>query len=681
MFSFQFVKTYHSFSSITLKIIGICLISGCFNTLVFSQDTTLFISDSLQPILLEEVVINSNKKTEVTSSESLDELLQRDQSITMVRRGAYAWEPQLNGMTAERSIITYDGMRIYNACSDKMDPITSYFERSNIKKINTQHGAEGNETGSSIAGSINLLSCDWACDNKGLRAGAWSAFESNNNHSANGGKITYSTHKTYSDITFSRRKASNYKAGGNESILYSQFEKNNLTQRNGLKINDKNMLESFLLLDYAKDIGYPALPMDVAKAFAQMYSIKWDKKPTHKYIKSLETKVYHNRISHLMDDSHRPNVPIRMDMPGWSNTTGAFTKAKLSFKKHFFIINANAHSNISLSSMTMYPDEQEHNSIMFMYTWPNIRTTYASLYLKNSYFINQNLTFNLSTTFAWQKNKILSEDGLRSLQIFYPKLDSTQQRLLPSINANIEYTKKQWTYSLSAGKMERAPSTSELFGYYLFNNSDGFDYVGNPLLNNEKAISLGSRIKWKHSKWELEGRLLCFWFKNYIIGRPLPESSSMTIDGNGIKIYQQNLAAHLTNIELNAKYHFTKKWVYELNTSYRTGVLENREKLPFMQPLSFSSFLSFNHSLWKVKWIIEGAAKQNNNAITFAEKPTEAYCITNLEIQKELKITKHKFTSYFGVQNILNTNYTTYSDWNKVPRMGRSFFARIEFNL
>ena len=44
----------------------------------------------------------------------------------MVKRGSYAWEPLINGMATERTVITIDGMRIFGACTDKMDPITSY---------------------------------------------------------------------------------------------------------------------------------------------------------------------------------------------------------------------------------------------------------------------------------------------------------------------------------------------------------------------------------------------------------------------------------------------------------------------------------------------------------------------------------------------------------------------------
>ena len=74
---------------------------------------------------------------------SLDSYLAGSNSVNMIRRGCYAWEPMLNGMATERSVITVDGMRIYGACTDKMDPVTSYVETSNLSRARIKSGASG----------------------------------------------------------------------------------------------------------------------------------------------------------------------------------------------------------------------------------------------------------------------------------------------------------------------------------------------------------------------------------------------------------------------------------------------------------------------------------------------------------------------------------------------------------
>ena len=74
----------------------------------------------------------------------------------MIKRGNYAWEPTINNMVSDRINVTIDGMQIFGACTDKMDPITSYVDTSNLSEVHISSGQQGNENGQTIGGSINL---------------------------------------------------------------------------------------------------------------------------------------------------------------------------------------------------------------------------------------------------------------------------------------------------------------------------------------------------------------------------------------------------------------------------------------------------------------------------------------------------------------------------------------------
>ena len=80
---------------------------------------------------LDEVVIVSEtgrgRKCSVKGQvASIDEHLSELKNVSLVRRGSYAWEPVVNNMQTERLSTTIDGMKIFYACTDKMDPVTSY---------------------------------------------------------------------------------------------------------------------------------------------------------------------------------------------------------------------------------------------------------------------------------------------------------------------------------------------------------------------------------------------------------------------------------------------------------------------------------------------------------------------------------------------------------------------------
>jgi iron complex outermembrane receptor protein len=44
------------------------------------------------------------------------------------------------------------------------------------------------------------------------------------------------------------------------------------------------------------------------------------------------------------------------------------------------------------------------------------------------------------------------------------------------------------------------------------------------------------------------------------------------------------------------------------------------------------------------------------------------------------KMNDSKILAKIGVENIFDRFYTTYSDWNKIPRSGRNFFLNLSFN-
>src|SRR5690554_6615297 len=209
-------------STIIVGLLFGILLSG--NIRAQAQD-----ADSLGLINLSEVVIirandglNHQKQRKPLST--LDGFLESSRSINMIKRGAYAWEPTMNNMASERLAVTIDGMQIFGACTDKMDPVTSYVDVSNLSEAQIGSGQQGSVFGNTIGGGINLK-----LDKSNFRPTGWtgaveSAFESNNSMRVFGGELNYSDEKFYLNTDAIYRKAENYKAGGGSEIAFSQFE-------------------------------------------------------------------------------------------------------------------------------------------------------------------------------------------------------------------------------------------------------------------------------------------------------------------------------------------------------------------------------------------------------------------------------------------------------------------------
>ncbi|MDZ7648359.1 MAG: hypothetical protein U5K54_14885 [Cytophagales bacterium] len=82
-----------------------------------------------------------------------------------------------------------------------------------------------------------------------------------------------------------------------------------------------------------------------------------------------------------MDDTHRENVEIHMDMPGTSPTVGwRFVEGTFHpAGKHTLSFRTDYYHNQVLAEMTMYP---EGASSMYMQTWPASGRSVAGIIFK-----------------------------------------------------------------------------------------------------------------------------------------------------------------------------------------------------------------------------------------------------------------------------------------------------------
>lgn len=638
--------------------------------------------DTLQPKTLNEVIV-IGKKAQLYEKESkplatLDQYLQKSGKVEMVKRGSYAWEPIINSMATERTVVTIDGMRIFGACTDKMDPITSYVEVSNLCEANVQSGQQGSCYGSTIGGAIDLKRSKSGFVNSGWETAANLGYEFNNQQKIIGALMNYADSLFYVDTDFMYRSANNYYDGHNQEVLNSQFNKFNISATAGFSFNPKNNLEAALIYDKATDVGYPALPMDVSSAEAIITSLKYNYLPTESKILKFENNLYYNSITHIMDDTDREFVPIHMDMPGWSDTIGFYSIANGKYNEHYFTANLNGFYNRSIAEMTMYPNNFDE-AIMFMYTWPDVITRYVGLFLEDIIAFNCHSSLKITGSIGNHYNKVDSELGLESLQIFYPNMSATNDRVLTSISATYLYNLEGLEYSFGLAYGQRAPSVSEGYGFYLFNSFDLYDYIGNPELKNENSLEASASLGYSINNLKTKLSATYFYVFNYIVGVPDDSLLPMTIGANGVKIYTGLDYATIFNAEYNMEYKFSSHFFSQGQLVYSYGQDYQGNNLPFISPLSYRVSINYKKNQFTSELNVEGNALQSQYAPFYGESETPSYAILNWSSNYNFKIESNKLNLGLGIENILNTYYTTYNSWNKIPAMGRNFFVNLTF--
>ncbi|HRG17839.1 MAG TPA: TonB-dependent receptor [Flavobacterium lutivivi] len=641
-------------------------------------------NDSLKVYQMQEVIVIKKKATiseqQSKPLTSIDDYLQKSVKVDMIKRGAYAWEPIINSMSTERTLVTIDGMRIFGACTDKMDPITSYVEVSNLSEVSICSGQEGSCFGSTIGGSIDLKRSKNAFSNQKWNFNLNSGFETNNQQKIIGAAINYADSLLYVDADFMHRNAENYNAGNDKEVLFSQFKKINFSTTSGFKLDKNKLIEGSIIYDKATDVGYPALPMDVSIAEAIITSIKFEYLPLNKKIYDWETKVYFNTITHKMDDTKRPFVPIHMDMPGWSNTFGYYSKIKANYEKHHLLFNLNSFYNKSKAEMTMYPENPNENP-MYMLTWPDVRTLYNGLFLEDNFILNCHSSLKFSASIGLHSNMVQSEFGLNSLQIFYPEMKSQRNRFLKSISLNFNQNHNGLEFGIGTAYGERAPFVTEGYGFYLFNSFENYDNIGNPNLRNEKSLEANAYIGLQKEKYYVKLSSSYFHISDYIVAKPDMSLVPMTIGANGVKIYTAINYATIFNINLTSEFKLSKTIKWNSQLGYCRGKDFENNNLPFISPFSYYTTLAYLKNKFSAEIMLQGNAKHINFGNLYGEDKTPDYAVINANFGYKFSINKIKIIAKTGVENMLDTYYSTYTDWNNIPRQGRNFFVNLGFSL
>ena len=647
-------------------------------TLLCPQDTTF------RETTIDEVVVSSSQgtgKKAVSKGRvaSIDEHLAQLSKVEMVRRGNYAWEPVVNNMATERVSTTIDGMKIFYACTDKMDPVTSYVESSNLQRISLNSGLDGNpQATGNIGGSIDLKLRRIGFDAQPSEYNASAGYESNGNVQVYGADAAFSNHRFYTNFGIFYRHADNYKAGGGQRVDFSQFQKTNAFVNAGWQPADDNILEATVIYDIATDIGYPALTMDVKRAEGIITSVSYRREKISGLFDRWETKVYYNRITHDMDDTKRPDVVIHMDMPGRSRTAGLYSLLQGTWRKHDFQLNYDAYHNTLFADMTMYP---EAGQPMYMLTWPDVGTFNTGLALTDDIALAPQHHIRLSVKGAWQHRRINSDEGFNALGIYFPGMEQAEARLTGRMAVSYAYVSGNWKLALGTGYGTRTPTVTESYGYFLNNTFDRYDYIGNPNLKNEGAVEANVSLAWNTEKLTVKGETDAFFFHDYIIGRPDTRLSAMTLGAAGVKIYQNLSYAQIVNASFTADYRPVKWLEWSNRIAYAYGKESRGERLPLIAPLSYQGSLRLRWSNLDAEGGVRMASRNSHCGKDYGETPTSGYTIWHLNVGGHFNIGEVGADLHLGVENLFDRHYSTYSDWNHIPQKGRNVYVNASFRI
>lgn len=684
-------------------IIGLVLI---LSAKIYGQDSHLNYRLTIDTILLKDVTISSTIPLNDSQIEkfyrtnyfsTIDNLAGHLDGVSLIKRGAYAMEPQLNGFSAGQLNITIDGMKMFGACTDKMDPVTSYLEPVNLKSITVEHGTNGALHGNNIGGSIDLaLKEPLSEGTRPLSTSVTLGYETVSNSRNILASIGYFQKKWAWGINGVYRKNDNYRAGGGEIINFSQFEKYNLHSVLKFNADSISVFRADLLWDLARNVGYPALPMDVSRARAALAALEYQRN-REKY--KLRGKVYYNSIYHIMDDSHRDSlfflknnteekgdpVFMRMDMPGWSNTFGSFLQTEIELNsRNRLTIKADNYMNSALAEMTMhmhYPGSPPELP-MYLQTWPDLMRNVTGLFINNSTILSRKLLFNINGRIDFNTDKFRSQVGSEQFSVFNLKLAPKYFKFTSGFNIIAKYRiLKTVNLTLHTGLSERIPTITERYGFYLYNAYDGYDYIGNPFLRTEKSISSRFSLTYFNHNLKVNLSQSVNFLRDYIMGITDLVIPPMNFYTNGLRIYQNIPGASIYSTDLQIMYKPAGGFSFFLLSKYTRGEMSSGEPLPLIPPLKNFISVSYEYRRWSFQADNETALRQKRINSEYGELQSPSFTIFNIKSGFHFMMNASMMDFSAVLTNLFDTNYYEHLDWGQMPRPGRSFSLLIKYTF
>jgi iron complex outermembrane receptor protein len=561
-----------------------------------------------------------------------------------------------------------------------MDPVSSYVSANNLKTVSCETGGEGKCYGSSTGGQVNFqLKEPLLNDEIKLRGN----ISLGGNSVSNGKQGSFNTNYSEKNwaIRFNGMAAShqNYHAGGGLEVKNSQYSKANFGLSVKVKIGGRSFIQLDAISDDARDIGYPALPMDVAYASGKIYAFTFKRFIKGNLGGKLTAKIYGNNIRHLMDDSER-EVVMHMDMPGLSDTYGTFISYQTKeIRRHTLNLTIDGYTNRSFAEMTMFPEGERE---MYMLTWPDVNRTILGVFVSETYRFRNEDQLIWTGRIDGGESRIEDELGQKQFEVF--GYDVSEPFVHRAVSSSLKYIKvinQKNALSAEVGYNERLPSVSEQFAYYIFNSKDAYDYIGDPNILNESAYKAELGYEKHTEKINLTSAVYTLHIPNYILGIADTDLDGMTFGSKGVKQYENITFAILSGFEIEFDLKLTKWMKFSTGFSYTYGRDYSGTPLPLMPPLKNNTHVIFKIKKNHLRLALATSSAQNRYRESEGETVSPAYSVLNAQYSRRIGGAKHGLLVISGVDNIFDTYYYDHMDWNSLPRAGRNFFLKLQYQF
>jgi len=650
----------------------------------------------------------------------IGDFLRKVPNIGAVRKGGANLDPVIRGFKFNQLNIQVDnGLRMEGGCPNRMDPTTSHVESGDIEALEVVKGPFALRYGPQMGGVVNMLTIDpRPFDKFQVHLKANIGYESNWNGQRQHFTVLGGGKKVFFSFTGNNADYGNYTDGEGNKIS-SSFRKFGYTGKLGFSPAKGHTIIAMYSEFYARDIMFPALPMDERDDNTKLYSLDYKGRNISKTIETIDFKAYLSNVDHTMDNLSRGFSDTAAVVSNIiANRMGYRAEAGLNLgKQHLFI------------GTDMYRITKDGNREKVMIGQP--RPMKGKVPVKMEDLWNNALidNYGLFAEYRWNKNlwevvasarldyNMASADSISLMSMTKPPqdligipADSTESAYL-NFSFSAGLTRKiteNLSLGLSFGRGTRSPSMLERFIILLPVGADNYEYLGNPELKPETNNEFDLVLKY-HQKaigaFEVNGFYSII--ENYIGGEYLPPAVQKPLTKNvlGVKEFENLGGAKMYGFEFSYGTPVKYRLKARLTASVTKGTIDEVEVLEFnssgkvtgshimkndylgeIPPLESNLFLSYSFLENKIvpELSFRYVAAQNKVSEAMQELTTPSFYLFGLRV-----VYKHNnnLSVIGGINNLLDQAYYEHLNRrilgtdSRIYEPGRSFYINVIFNI
>ncbi|MFD1294596.1 TonB-dependent receptor domain-containing protein [Lutibacter holmesii] len=665
----------------------------------------------LQPsqIQLNEIIVSANPLADISQSvvivdqikrvtqpRSVGDLFKDIKGFGIVKRGAYASEPVFRSFKYEQLNVQYDGgMKILNACPNRMDPITTHVIPEEVEKIEIVKGPFTVRFGQNFGGVINIVTNSRGTSENGFFGSLQSGYESNGGNLVSGVSFSYFANKVDVHVNGSYRDFGNYE-DGNGTEVPSSFTTVDYSAKIGIDPTKNQRIQFTWRQSFASDIMHAGLPMDSPYDNSLLGGIDYKLKEISNKIESFSVKVFYSYVDHLMTNEDRPSFKMTdASSPVESWTSGGKMELVLrpSEKTRIYAgVDANLigrEGNRTRVVKVMNGNVLPTPKTFVDKIWQDARLNDFGVFVEGNFKVANNLVLTTGVRSDFITTGI--DDPAADFEALYGGNIKDQNEVNISGNASLKYQKNDFQAQFALGRGVRTASMIERYINHFNVGSDAYEYVGNPYLKPEVNNQIELSFMKNFTFVELGASVFYSFLQDYIsavVNPDIPRKFMPSVPPVVAKQFINLDKAMQTGAELTVNVNLTDKLMFTSNLSYTYAQNKDLdEPLPQIPPFMAILGLKYEKSNYFFALNSRLVSKQNRVSTSFMEEESPGFTTIDLRAGYEpvagLSIGASLLNifdeAYYEHLNYSYANSNTLS--GKIYEPGRNFTVFVKYSF